>query len=526
MGIPSYFAHIVRKHRSIIKHITAVGTVDNFYLDCNSLIYDAVHKLPQNAPALDQAIITEVCQTIIEYIHLVKPTQRLFIAFDGVAPMAKLNQQRKRRFCQPPNPVFHTAAITPGTAFMRELGLQVTQRFTRPTDFGLHDIIVSGSDQCGEGEHKIYDYIRSHQLYHSQTCTVVYGLDADLIMLTLHHLDIAPRMFLFRETPEFIKHLDRSLNPKTNYILDIPELAERLADELSPLPQHHRRQGRGRTATGATARKKQRMTLIYDYVFLCFMLGNDFLPHFPALNIRTNGITLLIHAYLHVFGKKQHLTLTENKTSVCWPNVRLLLEYLAGKEHDYLKEEYHNRNKQTQRLLNQPVDPKDPLLDLPMRDRRVEHYINVEELGWETRYYKILLDMTDEDRKRTLCHHYMQGLEWTLAYYGENCPDWRWSYAYDYPPLLCDLLKYIPFQHHTVLLPKQAPKPVSPEAQLLYVLPPHAVHLLPPAIAPFSKNIVNETVHYQYAFCKFLWEAHVHLPELSMTDIERDLLKK
>ena len=546
MGIPSYFAHIVRQHRSIIKQLGAIGNVDNFYLDCNSLIYDAVHSLPspeKMSKDINMSIITSVCDKLMVYIRLVKPSQRLFIAFDGVAPMAKMNQQRKRRFGQAPNPLFNTAAITPGTAFMQQLGKEVQVRFNcaLAPDLGLKQSIVSGSDECGEGEHKIYNYIRKNADYHRDSTTVVYGLDADLIMLTLHHLDIAPRMFLFRETPEFIKQLDKKLKPNTNYILDIPELADRLAAELCcPLDiKRHNVHAHVHVHAHVPKERAAPMHLIYEYVFLCFLLGNDFLPHFPALNLRSNGMTVLITAYLHVFGKRPQLTLVVNKTTVCWPNVRLLVAHLAQHELNYIKEEQKNRNKQTQRLLYSTTAVTTELTDLPLRDRRTEQYINVFEAGWEYRYYKTLFDIdlaadctANHDKKHTLCLNYMQGLEWTLAYYGSDCPDWRWTYQYDYPPLLVDLFKFIPFQHPTVLLPRAHAGPVSSTAQLIYVLPAHARHLLPTQKAQevakeLYSNCADDNgngVKYQYAFCKYLWEGHMELPEVNMDTIERRLL--
>ena len=65
MGIPSYFMHIVQRHRNIIKkyeHHKMI--IQNLYLDCNSLIYDAVYGLVSQSLSKDieNKIINEVCK--------------------------------------------------------------------------------------------------------------------------------------------------------------------------------------------------------------------------------------------------------------------------------------------------------------------------------------------------------------------------------------------------------------------------------------------------------------------------------
>ena len=149
--------------------------------------------------------------------------KRCLWLFDGVAPVAKLEQQRTRRYKawlereimarmkQSVDTTWCTASITPGTQFMSDLAAGV-ENFFITNDKG-RSIIVSSSKVPGEGEHKIFEHIRSRQAEHRDVVTVIYGLDADLIMLTLNHMHISQKLLLFRETPHFIRHLDKGFRP-------------------------------------------------------------------------------------------------------------------------------------------------------------------------------------------------------------------------------------------------------------------------------------------------------------------------
>jgi 5'-3' exoribonuclease 1 len=537
MGIPSYFAHFVRQHREIIKPVSKLQKpLNNLYLDCNGFIYEgALHFTSE------ELLIKSVCDKLIYYINLLKPNKKVFIAFDGVAPVAKLDQQRKRRylswfqskvlldFSNPdpleatsPKPLWNTAAITPGTLFMDALALAIKKRFHNGKEFGLEEFIISGADEVGEGEHKIYDYIRREPAYHAKTTTVIYGLDADLIMLTLNHLHISQELYLFRETPEFIKSIDNTLNPKELYLLDIPAFGKRIAEDFTPM----------RGATSSTS-------AIKDYIFLFFLLGNDFLPHFPALNIRTQGIEILLNAYKAVLSTKNLSLIIEDK--IVWKHLRLLIQHLAETELVHLKREYVLNGKRGQHNRKYTVPLKNALEDkvvsLPSTDRATELYINPAEPGWEARYYQTLFDsriVTETAYTNTelkdICSNYLEGLEWTFKYYSTGCVDWRWTYKYHYPPLLGDLVRFIPY-FDTALLSadRMNHTPVSPLVQLGYVLPKQNLYLLPRGLGAkllqTRPDWYTDTCEFQWAFCKYFWEAHVKLPEIDIEELEKVLLQ-
>ena len=285
MGIPSYFSYIVKNHSKILRKYSDFlqsTKINNFYLDSNSIVYDCLRKIEYtNKIDFEKKLINDVCEKIIEYILIIKPDNTIYIAFDGVAPLAKMNQQKNRRYKSHfeksilqelgifNNETWDKTAITPGTNFMKKLNNKVQKYFRDHKKFGVNNIIISGSDIPGEGEHKLFDHIKHNKKeIHKHTRTVVYGLDADLIMLAINHLPISKNIYLFRETPEFIKSIDKSLNPNENYILDIPLLAYTLTLDLN---------------NNKIVNNTQKKNKLYDYIFICFLLGNDFLPHFPAL---------------------------------------------------------------------------------------------------------------------------------------------------------------------------------------------------------------------------------------------------
>lgn len=528
MGIPSYLRHVVTKHREILKKLSSVTMdVDCLYLDCNSDIYDALRDMDTKVKLSDiefeRRLIQATFKRIDSHIKALNPKKLVYVAFDAVAPLAKLDQQRIRRVktafekkmlqdlgVESESAAWSSANITPGTRFMNNLTNEAVNYFTKSRFRNIGKVVVSGVNEDGEGEHKLFEWIRYHGKQGDHV-HVVKGLDADLIMLSLNHLRYAKNLYLTRETPHFIRSIDKSLEPNETYLLDIPEMAKALTIELN--------QG----ADIVDESQKQRM---YDYIFMCFLLGNDFMPHFPALNIRTDGMDRIMSAYKQTLSRTRgNLT---GERGIVWRNVRVMIMILAEQERDYFIKEHSIRDKQA-KYATYGRDGEDSRVtsftNLPMIDRRIETYINPEEKGWEGRYYKALFGIImTEDRKRELCVNYLEGLEWTFKYYSSGCADWRWRYKYDYPPLLSDLAKYVPHFDTELITPVENNYPVSRLVQLSYVLPPTELNLLPKNL--HEQLQINNPEWYEpvngftWAYCKYFWECHPHMSVIDIEELE------
>jgi 5'-3' exonuclease len=456
---------------------------------------------------------------------VLKPTDIIYIAFDGPAPIAKMEQQRNRRYkswyqsqinlgeTEKKEEKIPTSIFTPGTTFMRKLCVYMKNAFIgKEKKYHVNQILLATPDEPGEGEHKLYDHLRENPAYSSSIA--IYGLDADLIMLSLFHLSYTNNIYIFREAPEFMK--SEKAVEDCLWGLDIAQFGRSIANDMAcAYPDNHR---------------------MYDYVFLCFLLGNDFLPHFPALNIRTYGIQRLLDTYRLTIGNRPNtflLTKTKN-IEIHWKNLSFFITSLAKNEHSFIKDEYAFRKKWDYlqgklklRLedLENKKEREDLIESVPVIFRQEETYICPSVIGWEKRYYSRFF--SPETTTKELCVNYLEGLEWVLKYYTCGCPDWKWKYKYMYPPLLSDLAPCVPHYKIDFFPSSNKSFSVSPYVQLAYVLPRNQLFLLPKdkheLLLKKYGHLYPEGNHltFKWAFCRYLWESHICLPEIGSDILEK-----
>ncbi len=456
---------LMRRHKTVLR--TYKGeTAANLCLDSNSIVYDMVRTLQYTGDdaAFETALIAAVCARIDLYLQKVRP-RRVFIAFDGVPPMAKMKQQRERRYkaaMRTPEG-WDTVQITPGTTFMNKLNAGLRAYFDADYAAPFEAFHLSTSADPGEGEHKLFAWLRTEK---PDGNTFVYGLDSDLIILALQHLGVAPGVCLLREAQGFNKSAGLQL-------LHVAALATQVEQLL----------GAGKLG---------------DYIFLTFFLGNDFMPHFPALNLRTNGLDILLQTYKEQVKKTEHLI---TGADIHWAVVRKLVRALAARETADVAREYADRDK---------VAVEDTPENAPRLRREVEHYICPPVSHWEDRYYSMLLKC-EATSVPAVCRDFYRMLEWNARYYVDGCADWKLYYPHAYPPLLRDLAKHggerscSPCNERSCSpCNERSCSPCNETELLQFIFPASAAHF---AAIPYEATV--ETPEVLWAFCTFDWESHL-----------------
>jgi 5'-3' exonuclease len=202
-----------------------------------------------------------------------------------------------------------------------------------------------------------------------------------------------------------------------------------------------------------------------------------------------------------------------------------VVQYLANLEEEFIIKEHKTRNHKERYLLPEttPEEKFKKFESTPTYEREMEKYINPVKSNWQSRYYSGLFGISTDEEKSAVCINYLEGLEWTMKYYISGCPDWRWRYKYNYPPLLKDLIRHIPIFDAT-FVPQKPPNPVSELVQLCYVLPRNSLNLLPKKL---YFELIKRYDHWYkgdcdfvWAYCRYFWESHVEMNEIDINELE------
>lgn len=567
MGIPFYFKSIIRQHgQNIVLPLAhARGCCERLFFDFNCAIHQCAGNVVAGYSASGSALppIESLYSTIIDetvrflggLIQTVQPKHLAYVAVDGVCPLAKMVQQRKRRYCSimrqnlirdaarksglslPPE--WDSNAITPGTTFMSLLNTalhQFSNAYNESLKASGHQlrIIVSDSDEAGEGEHKIMDYLRANPSINNTGRDLIYGLDADLIMLSM----VSPcsdRILLLREKPAFdIGHRIQD----TYLLLHIQNLKQSLFEDYK-----QRRATLQQESLPTDCLNRH----INDYVLLCSLVGNDFIPPLSYMKIKENGIELLLNAYVetsHEMGPGQYLVLEE--TPLINPIFLMKVTEKLAKKEDQMMAEVHRSYYDRKTILppkEKPIERAMAMFDnYPTLNKFAPGKIDPNTAGWRSQYYAFLFPETGGCTTEDICQRYLEGIYWIAEYYfrGQAHAARNWSYPFNYSPTALDLYNAM---YATVCSAdsdrggsedvisqrirkafKSLPSfDIVPALQLLYVLPPASVHLMKPMFQTLQTDITKGCVHYYptgfsiSTYLKYyIWEAAPMLPTIDI----------
>ncbi|KAH9813633.1 XRN 5'-3' exonuclease N-terminus-domain-containing protein [Melampsora americana] len=357
----AFFRWMSERYPFVLKLVeqNRIPQFDNLYLDMNGIIHNCSHPNEEDAHfrITEEQIFLAIFAYLEHLFALVKPQKLFFMAVDGVAPRAKMNQQRSRRFrtakdrkdmidkaerkgeTLPSTEAFDSNCITPGTPFMARLSEQLKYFINQKvsTDSAWHgvQVVFSGHDVPGEGEHKIMEYIRLAKAqpdYNPNVRHCLYGLDADLIMLALLSHD--PHFCLLREEVKFgpaRKQGHKGLEEQAFYLLHISLVREYLDLEFASLRTVDDA-GSGRTFQYDLER------IIDDFILLCIFVGNDFLPHLPGLHINEGALGLLFEIYKKVVPVAGGYLNESGKLNT--QRLQMILNELTSREREEFEHEF------------------------------------------------------------------------------------------------------------------------------------------------------------------------------------------
>lgn len=539
MGIPAFFRWLQRKYPHIVEYLGDDNLdpvsrqkiwFDNLYLDMNNIIHPCTHPEDRPPPETEEEMFEAIFEYTEKVMGMIRPRNLVFLAIDGVAPRAKMNQQRTRRFraiqetadkqneidkireqlraqgIEPDNNnknSFDSNLITPGTEFMINLSLAlqkwIKSKLANPEPGGIWHknlkVILSDGSVPGEGEHKIMEYLRKEKAsnrYSPHLRHCLYGADADLIMLGLatHEKHFIIVREEFKPNQPRPCELCKCFGHKLNECKGIRSIQE--ADKMPIVGPQGPDFIMIKLHTLAEMLKRDMIRESYvdldfrrfvdDYIFLCFFVGNDFLPHLPCLDIREGAVDRLLRIYHNINRSywSPGMYLTDNG-DVNIERCQEILHELGYSEPDIFRRRKFNDQRYENRLLQnkrQKWEEEHPNGELfPQPDAGPYDFIKFGENGCKERYYAAKFGCKPPFREVAdlVTKEYVKGLCWVLQYYYKGCVDWQWFYPFHYAPFAEDMRSIMRIELN---FNKSVP-PFKPLEQLMAVFPYKSASALP-----------------------------------------------
>lgn len=558
MGVPGFFAWLLRTHKNgqfICNNLNE--DISSLYIDANCLFHPQCFKVlaeltnETNVEKLESAMIEKIEKYITYIIDFTCPLDLVYLAVDGVAPVAKISQQRKRRFRSiqdkdvynsikdkykiPHNDVWSNIVITPGTCFMEKLHMKLMEYCKEKKKKSKYNIIYSSYHSPGEGEHKILQHIKNKNKTSSKT-KIVYGLDADLFFLTI--ASKIQNIYLLREESHIQNNKDNGSDDDTLCFVSIDKTKEGFNKMMRKLLNEKIDKINNYQQTACI----EDVDFCDDFVFICYLLGNDFLPHFPSIDIKKNGLDIVIDSYCDTFLYYNANLLHKNDKNICINNDVFcdFIRELSNREEDFFKiilPEYHMKKKRKKCFSKDKYEIElwnlENMMDVDINDPVKLGKGNLNE--YKFRYYEHYFHSTyyQQNIIDNVCTNYLEGLKWVTEYYFNECNNWKWQYKYNHAPFISDIYLYM-FNNNVninVDININHAKNIDPLdcfTQLLCVIPPRCSNILPqnmrhlitsknsPVIDMFPSYVTLDCINKdQY------WQCIPNVPYLDVERIER-----
>ena len=504
MGIPVYFKTLISDYGDTILHKDTYDDINYLFFDLNCLIHPCARGLSD-----EEEIIDKILSEIDKLIKYTRVKDLIYIAIDGIAPKMKMRQQRMRRHKSALERKYNTEsswntnAISPGTHFMKKLNISLKKHIEK-----YKNIILDDSDNRGEGEHKILNYILNNNLK-GKIC--IYGLDADLIQLSL--VSHKPNIVLLRETTDY-----NIENTKSEYVyLKIDILKNHLVKSFH------------------IQKVVDEKRLIDDYIFMCFLLGNDFMNHIPSLSLRYGGHDTLLDTYsklqtryggyfrlidrnlndiIHMTFFKEFISELSSLEDIMINKMKMI----RYKQHKKIHSQYYNDFKDLQKFIGESNKEKNKISSKCLslediyrfqyntnnnKDSVKKMIDNLPILFIQNESYTNDYDSNDSNE----CEDYMKCLMWTTHYYFNECVNWRFNSEYNHGPFITNLNKFIVKPNNDILLNKDD-KEYSNYEQLSYIFPKDSHNLHEYDIYDIIGKEYDLSIDLSYS--RYLWECNIN----------------